>query len=387
MEHLAFNLHPSTNATDAFVGLGHYSRFIIALAHFLPERNGSYSTLFVIKSYHSCPCRAIPSNPSSARRGEKSCQEWLATKTKRGIAMALSSKRQQWYLPATHPTMEASRFELHLDLPGIAVVMSSSCRSAPAVSTNRRAGASLPYRCGACLPCPAARLYIYALSRRAEHKGTGRKQQQRPATRASRPAWTTEPRRWILLLLLVRELNRSLLFTSAPAPPPDAVVVNAATATATVRRAAARDARILRRLRWALALVLLVLGFATASLASFSMSLSLANSGVHEEAADLRESSELLLVSALAQVMAAMATLLVPVLSLVFVAFLVGSYTAGRAADLVWMLLACHGRVHGAAAFNYWVFYALTLLLIIIAAIFVITCSVASVTKFVVPSQ
>ncbi|KAF8737788.1 hypothetical protein HU200_014018 [Digitaria exilis] len=78
-----------------------------------------------------------------------------------------------------------------------------------------------------------------------------------------------------------------------------------------------------------------------------------------EEAAELRESSELLLVSASAQVLAATATLLVPVLPLALVAFMVGSYTAGRAADLVWMLLAYHRRVHGVAAFNYLVFYAL----------------------------
>ncbi|KAF8676732.1 hypothetical protein HU200_046847 [Digitaria exilis] len=78
-----------------------------------------------------------------------------------------------------------------------------------------------------------------------------------------------------------------------------------------------------------------------------------------EEAAELRESSELLLVTASAQVLAATATLLVPVLPLALVAFMVGSYTAGRAADLVWMLLAYHRRVHGVAAFNYLVFYAL----------------------------
>ncbi|KAF8701910.1 hypothetical protein HU200_033238 [Digitaria exilis] len=197
---------------------------------------------------------------------------------------------------------------------------------------------------------------------------------------------------------------------AAPAPPPDAVVVNVATAT--VRRAAtpsARDARILlRRVRWALVLVLLVLGFATASLAFFSLSIlspgqlrrpcSYSNSlsrsvafpfqeganqtnqpnalqgcaRTEEEAAELRESSELLLVSASAQVLAATATLLVPVLPLALVAFMLGSYTAGRAADLVWMLLAYHRRVHGVAAFNYLVFYALALLVIMIAAIFVI---------------
>lgn len=37
------------------------------------------------------------------------------------------------------------------------------------------------------------------------------------------------------------------------------------------------------------------------------------------------------------------------------------------------MLLACHGRVHGVAAFHYWFFYAAMLETLIVAAIFVIT--------------
>ncbi|RCV20649.1 hypothetical protein SETIT_4G073900v2 [Setaria italica] len=91
------------------------------------------------------------------------------------------------------------------------------------------------------------------------------------------------------------------------------------------------------------------------------------------EAAGLRAASELLLLAALAQVLAAAAALLLPSApAAAFFAYAVGWLTAYRAMDVVWMLVACHGRVHGALAFHFWFLYAV-LLAALLAGCFVAT--------------
>jgi hypothetical protein len=44
-----------------------------------------------------------------------------------------------------------------------------------------------------------------------------------------------------------------------------------------------------------------------------------------------------------------------------FFAYAASWLTAYRAMDVVWMLVACHGRVHSALAFHFWFFCAVPL--------------------------
>nr|TKW20218.1 hypothetical protein SEVIR_4G071700v2 [Setaria viridis] len=132
--------------------------------------------------------------------------------------------------------------------------------------------------------------------------------------------------------------------------------------------------------RAALAAALLVLGCTAAALALFAMTLHPADARIlgrcaptDAEAAGLRAASELLLLAALAQVLAAAAALLLPSApAAAFFAYAVGWLTAYRAMDVVWMLVACHGRVHGALAFHFWFLYAV-LLAALLAGCFVAT--------------
>jgi hypothetical protein len=59
--------------------------------------------------------------------------------------------------------------------------------------------------------------------------------------------------------------------------------------------------------------------------------------------ADLRTASQGLLLAASTQVLAATMGLLVPARLVAFFAYILGWFTAGHAADVLQMLVACHG--------------------------------------------
>ncbi|OEL29141.1 hypothetical protein BAE44_0009841 [Dichanthelium oligosanthes] len=208
---------------------------------------------------------------------------------------------------------------------------------------------------------------------------------------------------WVVAMDPVAESN-------AAVPPPGAVAVTVAAAAPAqgARRAAARPARSPPGARVALATVLFFLGCTAAALAFFAMTLHSADSRIlvrffarnqtasllllpllvvsqelhdlscddllpcckltqgqcaptDEEAAGLRAASVLLLLAASAQVLAAAAALLVPATPLSVFGCALGWLTAYRAMNVVWMLVACHGRVHGALAFHFWFFFAVLL--------------------------
>ncbi|RCV20652.1 hypothetical protein SETIT_4G074200v2 [Setaria italica] len=141
---------------------------------------------------------------------------------------------------------------------------------------------------------------------------------------------------------------------AAPPPPPAAAV------------AASRPAWTRLSARVALATALFVLGCAAAALAFFAMTLPPADSRIlgscaptDAEAAGLRAASEKLLLAASAQVLGATVALLVPARPVAVSGCFLGSLTASRAYDVLWMLVACHGHVHGALAAHCWVFFVL----------------------------
>nr|TKW20224.1 hypothetical protein SEVIR_4G071900v2 [Setaria viridis] len=155
----------------------------------------------------------------------------------------------------------------------------------------------------------------------------------------------------------------------------------AAPATAAAPAARAADAprptwtRLSSRVAWAAALF--ALGCAAAALAFFAMTLPPADSRLlgscaptDAEAARLRAASELLLLAASAQVLGATVALLVPAQVFAASGFLLGVLTAYRASDVVWKLvMACHGHVHGAFAFHYWLFVAVLLAALLVGLV------------------
>ncbi|CAN6179318.1 unnamed protein product [Urochloa humidicola] len=164
--------------------------------------------------------------------------------------------------------------------------------------------------------------------------------------------------------------NNAVAVTARTVLPPGSVAVTvAASAPARSREAEARRARRSRGARVTLALALLVLGSAAAALAVFAMALPPADSRIlgscaptDAEAAALREASELLLLSASAQVLASVAALLAPAAApIAYFAYALGWLTAYRAVDVVSMLVSCHGGASGALAFHFWFFFAVLL--------------------------
>ncbi|KAF8703994.1 hypothetical protein HU200_031475 [Digitaria exilis] len=174
---------------------------------------------------------------------------------------------------------------------------------------------------------------------------------------------------------------------AAPAPPP--------TAAALLARAAAARLVWTLNARIALAAALFVLGCCAAALAFFAMtslppadSHSLVLHHTHllvcfaswfdlclclgtcapteEEAADLRAASQQLLLAASAQVLGATAAWLVPAPLFAAPGCLLGGLTAYRADEVIWQLVACHGHVHGAASFHYWLFVVVLLVVLLI---------------------
>lgn len=87
------------------------------------------------------------------------------------------------------------------------------------------------------------------------------------------------------------------------------------------------------------------------------------------EAADLRTTSEYLLLAASAQVLVATMGLLVPARPVAAFGCLVGCLTAYRATDLLWMLFACHGTAHGAFAFHFWIFFGVLCAALVVGAV------------------
>ncbi|KAF8702831.1 hypothetical protein HU200_032665 [Digitaria exilis] len=85
-----------------------------------------------------------------------------------------------------------------------------------------------------------------------------------------------------------------------------------------------------------------------------------------EEAADLRAASQQLLLAASAQVLGATAALLVPAPLFAAPGCLLGVLTANRADDVIWQLVACHGHVHGAASFHYWLFVVVMVVVLLV---------------------
>ncbi|CAL5036825.1 unnamed protein product [Urochloa decumbens] len=141
-------------------------------------------------------------------------------------------------------------------------------------------------------------------------------------------------------------------------PPPAAAAAPAAGAAAWNRRSA----------RVALATALFVLGCAAAALACFAMALPPADARVlgscaptDDEAAYLRAASEHLLVAASGQVLGATVALLVPACPVAVFGCVLSSFTSYRAIDVLWILVSCHGHVHGVLAFHYWLFFVLML--------------------------
>nr|CAB3485253.1 unnamed protein product [Digitaria exilis] len=146
---------------------------------------------------------------------------------------------------------------------------------------------------------------------------------------------------------------------AAPAPPP--------TAAALLARAAAARLVWTLNARIALAAALFVLGCCAAALAFFAMtSLPPADSHSLEEAADLRAASQQLLLAASAQVLGATAAWLVPAPLFAAPGCLLGGLTAYRADEVIWQLVACHGHVHGAASFHYWLFVVVLLVVLLV---------------------
>jgi hypothetical protein len=76
-------------------------------------------------------------------------------------------------------------------------------------------------------------------------------------------------------------------------------------------------------------------------------------------AGELRAASDKLLLAASGQVVGAAVALLVPAPAVAFSGCVLGSLTGYRALDVLWMLVSCHGHVHGALAAHYWVFFVL----------------------------
>ncbi|CAN6202506.1 unnamed protein product [Urochloa humidicola] len=145
-------------------------------------------------------------------------------------------------------------------------------------------------------------------------------------------------------------------------PPP----APAAAAAAPPAGAAAAAARPAWTRRSALATALFVLGFAAAALACFAMTLPPGDAHLlgscaptDDEAADLRAASEQLLVAASGQVLGATVALLVPACPVAAFGCLLGWFTSYHASDVLWLLVSCHGHVHGVLAFHYWLFFVL----------------------------
>ncbi|CAN6202522.1 unnamed protein product [Urochloa humidicola] len=146
----------------------------------------------------------------------------------------------------------------------------------------------------------------------------------------------------------------------AAAAVPVVVVPPAAVATA-------RPAWNRRSARVALAAALFALGCAAAALACFAMTLPpgdarlLGSCGAQtgDEAADMRAASKHLLLAASAQVLAGTVALLVPARPVAAFGSELGWITGYHAADVLWMLVACRGHVHGLLAFHYWIFFVL----------------------------
>jgi hypothetical protein len=78
-----------------------------------------------------------------------------------------------------------------------------------------------------------------------------------------------------------------------------------------------------------------------------------------DEVADLRAASEKLLLAASSQVLAATAALLVPVRPVAAFGCVLAWPTSYHATDVLWMLVACDGEIHGVLAFHFWFFYNL----------------------------
>ncbi|CAN6191106.1 unnamed protein product [Urochloa humidicola] len=158
-------------------------------------------------------------------------------------------------------------------------------------------------------------------------------------------------------------MNHPVAESNNAVPPPGSVAVTVAAPAARSREVAARRARGSRGARVALALALFVLGSGAVAFALFAMALPPADTRIlgscaptDEEAGGLREASELLLLSASAQVLASVAA---PPFA--YFAYLSGWLTAHRAVDVVSMLVSCHGGTSGALAFHFWFFFAVLL--------------------------
>ncbi|OQU75633.1 hypothetical protein SORBI_3K044415 [Sorghum bicolor] len=146
----------------------------------------------------------------------------------------------------------------------------------------------------------------------------------------------------------------------AAAAPPGAVVVPVAAAAQPAAGAAARNWTKVSQ-RWAQ--TLFVLGFAAAALATFSIN----SYPTEAEAAALRAASEELLLAAAAQVLGATTAVLLPACKLATIfATLLGSMTGYCASDVLWLLVACHGYVHGDLRVYYGFFVAMFLVALLV---------------------
>jgi len=77
------------------------------------------------------------------------------------------------------------------------------------------------------------------------------------------------------------------------------------------------------------------------------------------EAAALRAASEQLLLAAAAQVLGATTAVLLPVTLVTIFSTLLGWMTGYVASQVMWMLVACHGRVDAVLAIYYCLFVAM----------------------------
>ncbi|OQU75817.1 hypothetical protein SORBI_3010G037101 [Sorghum bicolor] len=85
------------------------------------------------------------------------------------------------------------------------------------------------------------------------------------------------------------------------------------------------------------------------------------------EAAALRAASEELLLAAAAQVLGATTAVLLPACKLATIfATLLGSMTGYCASDVLWLLVACHGYVHGDLRVYYGFFVAMFLVALLV---------------------
>ncbi|TVU12593.1 hypothetical protein EJB05_46244 [Eragrostis curvula] len=156
-----------------------------------------------------------------------------------------------------------------------------------------------------------------------------------------------------------------------PAPPPAEGAAQPAPPPAAAAGSAHRH-----RVRADAATALFVIGCAAAVLALFAMTVDPANSGfllgpscapTDEEAADLRAASELLLVSAAAQVIGATVARFATAQPFTLLACALSWPTAYHVSVVLPLLVGCHGRVRGALAVQCWIVNVVMLAALLVA--------------------